>query len=284
MKKSFYAVIIISMISSLFFIFGCSDNPTTPAVKSNALGLGSGVEPDESYSQEQIIAMYDSIKINGQFWFNKILNEGITQDGNFYSQSLRGVTAKFWMHDINFPPEYFEDTLCVPVNSLQINDKYLSLFLDENVYSDTSISVFFGTQPNHIVVSDNVIFPNLDTNFTFYPQIQFQYPKAGDVIYSNQKTTIRWNGGSKGEVFFCIYYLLNNGYDIIRLPKRAGFINDDGQFTINSNDLRDTTIFPSGEYLLRLGRYEIYFPKFSNGKTYSVIGSTDHYIKITLKH
>lgn len=284
MKKLFNFKLCAIFLFSIFVFVSCSDNPTTPEIKSNALGLGSGVTPDESYSEEQITEMFDSIKINAQFWFFKLLNEGITQDGNYYSQILKSVSAEFWIQDITFPPENFEETLHVPVNSVQINEKYLSSSPVDNVYSDTSVSVYFGTQPNHIVVSDNIIFPNLDTNFKFYSEIQFQSPKVGDVIYSNQNATIRWNGGSNGKVKLSIYYLLNDGFGVVMLPKTMGFISDDGQFTINSSDLRDTTAFPAGEYIFVLDRYETFFPKFSNGKTYSVIGTTSNYIRIKLKH
>lgn len=282
MKKLFNFKLCAIFLFSIFLLASCDDNTTTPEIKSNALGLGSGVSPDESYSNEQIEAMYDTIQVYAEIAMSKDIQEWKDSNGVIISDERNISSAKFWANSVEFPPDLLADTLYIPVDSVIVNDVALEKDNDDNDYRSMAAPVYFGTQPNHIVVKDNDFAPTLDTHFTFYPEIRFQFPKAGDTLYSNQKISLRWNGRNSGYVYFYLLYL--DKEFMLQIPKNNGFLRDDGKFDINANDFQDTTKYPEGPYILIIQRFETFFPKFSNGNTYNVTGNSAHIISVYLKH
>jgi len=281
MKKLFNFKLCAIFLFGIFILASCDDN-NSPEFKSNALGLGSGVSPDESYSNEEIEAMYDDIQVYAEIAMSKVIQDWKDSNGVIISNERNFSYASFWPNSVEFPPDFLADTLRIPVDSVIVNDVALEKDNDDNNYSSMAAPVYFGTQPNHIVVKDNDFVPTLDTHFTFYPEIRFQFPKPDDTLYSNQKISLRWNGRNSGYVYFNLSYL--DMELMSQFPKNNGYLRDDGKFDINANDFRDTTKYPEGQYILVIQRFETFFPKFSNGNTYSVTGNSAHIISVYLKH
>ncbi|HPD34295.1 MAG TPA: hypothetical protein P5545_05820 [Bacteroidota bacterium] len=281
MKKSFYAVIIISIIFDLFFIIGCSDNPTTPAVKSNALGLGSGVEPDESYSQEQYAAMFDTTMIYGEI---SLLTYAINNNSGSvnFSYTLYISMARFWDKSLPYPPEP-TDTNCVLLKSIKINDSALGKSEYYNEYASYTAPIYSGSQSNHINIQMSDAEPPFDINLTFPPAIKIDYPTAGKTLYANRKTVLKWNGTNNGYIRFVLTYVEPENPDV-NVQSVAGYIRDDGEFTITEKDFLDSTKYPSGEYTISLDRTNPYFIKLPNGKTYLIKAISSYEINFFLKH
>jgi hypothetical protein len=257
MKKFSSLKIIISIIFCCFILISCSDNSTTPVVKSNALGLGSGVEPDESYSCDQLAEMFDSIKINASIQFFYQLTQGKSDNDTIWSNSRSSTSAHFWLNSILFPANPNDYDVCNPVKSVEINGTVIPNSGDHNNYYSETAPFYFGS-PNHIVITIGDLLPKLDTTFTFFPKMNILSPAIGAQISANKDLVLKWNGRNDGYVHINIMYM-NEEFNVT-FPKGEGFVRDDGQFTILSSDLQDTTEFPDGRYIITLVRHETYFP------------------------
>jgi len=278
MKKSFYAVIIISIISSLFFIFGCSDNPTTPAVKSNALGLGSGVEPDESYSQEQYAAMFDTTMIYGEIGLYQSLASYVNMDHSSTLEFNLGI-AYFWEKGHTYPP-LSNDSIFIKIDSLSINNVSFIRTDSNNLCMLMNPPLNLGTSTNHFYIKLNQSTPAYDNNISLPPAIKIEYPTLGKILYTDRKTVVKWNGTNNGYVYLEIRPY--NFYDTTTtIPVAKGYIKDDGEFIINDKDLDK---FPDGNYTLLLNRISYYFPKFPNNNAFLISLNSSESIMLQIKH
>ncbi|MEN6510352.1 MAG: hypothetical protein ABFD00_00760 [Chloroherpetonaceae bacterium] len=281
MTKNITKKVIVGLIFSLAVLFGCSDESTTPTVTSNELGLGSGVSPDESYSSDQIFPLIDTTNFYGEINIGKGLVEQKTSDNQIYSKTSTGCRVKFWENAHKFANLTFDDSLCIPISGVSINETQLNQNGKYYVYGDSGVPAYFGSQPNHISILPNQYIPAFDTNITLLPEIKFTSLRAGDTIYSNRKTTLKWDGRSNGYADLKIFYLEHGIAQNILIPIANGFIQDDGQFIINSGDLSK---YNEGEYMFQITRYETIYPKLDNGREIAILGNSTHIIFVHLKH
>jgi len=281
MKKLFNLKLWAIFLFSIFVFASCDDNPTTPVVKSNALGLGSGVEPDESYSEEQYAAMLDTTNIYGEI---SLLTYSINNNDGYLNLSYTFYIsmARFWDKSFPYPPEP-TDTNCVPIKSIKINDTSLKSTGTYNEYFSNTAPIYSGSQSNHINIQISDIDSAFDTFITIPPAIKIEYPPAGKILYADRKTVLKWNATNNGYVRFVMNYGESENPNF-NFQSIEGYIRDDGEFTITEKDFLDSTKFPSGTYTISLERTNPNFIKFPNSKTYLIKGTTLCEINFVLKH